>query len=292
MRVCAMLIRHPARACPEHPCRGSPPHGYHPAVNSDLDILQEAADLARAGTPFVLITVTSAKGSTPRNAGAKMIWKGSKDDGVLVGTVGGGQFELLVLDAARTHLRNRSCGSEHYVLGADADQCCGGALDVFFEYHGRTHRVVVFGAGHVASELAMLLSSAPLDLVIADDRPEWNSAERFPRCTRIHTWDDGVRLAQENTASTLACVMTCSHDTDFELLRRLLEKPPAFTGLIGSRSKRVCLFGRLVASGVPESQVSRVHCPIGVGDLGKEPRMVAISMAAQIVLEAKKLPAW
>jgi xanthine dehydrogenase accessory factor len=84
--------------------------------------------------------------------------------------------------------------------------------------------------------------------------------------------------------------MTCSHDTDFELLRRLLDRPPAFTGLIGSRSKRVCLFGRLVASGLLESVVTRVHCPIGVGDLGKEPRLVAVSMAAQIILEAKKLP--
>lgn len=263
---------------------------YHLLVHADTDILREAAVLAAAGTPFVLITVISAKGSTPRNAGAKMIWKGNVGDGVLVGTVGGGQFELLVLDAARKHLKDRSCGAEHYVLGAHADQCCGGSMDVFFEYHGRTQRLVIFGAGHVSSELAMVLAPAPLDVVIVDDRPEWNSAGRFPACRRIASWDPGIAAAQERPESTLACVMTCSHDTDFELLRRLLDRPPAFTGLIGSRSKRVCLFGRLVASGLLESVVTRVHCPIGVGDLGKEPRLVAVSMAAQIILEAKKLP--
>ena len=84
--------------------------------------------------------------------------------------------------------------------------------------------------------------------------------------------------------------MTCSHDTDFELLRQLLVKPPAFVGLIGSRSKRVCLFGRLVASGIDSEAVQKVHCPIGIGDLGKEPRLVAISMAAQLLQVARTLP--
>jgi xanthine dehydrogenase accessory factor len=83
--------------------------------------------------------------------------------------------------------------------------------------------------------------------------------------------------------------MTCSHDTDLELLGQILKRPPAFVGLIGSRSKRACLFGRLVASGANEDAVQRVQCPIGVGDTGKEPKLVAISIAAQLLMEAGKL---
>jgi xanthine/CO dehydrogenase XdhC/CoxF family maturation factor len=64
---------------------------------------------------------------------------------------------------------------------------------------------------------------------------------------------------------------------------------PAFVGLIGSRSKRICLFGRLIGAGISEDVVKRVQCPIGVGDTGKEPRMVAISMAAGVLLEAKRM---
>jgi xanthine dehydrogenase accessory factor len=122
-----------------------------------------------------------------------------------------------------------------------------------------------------------------------DDRADWNTPDRFPRARRLLSWDDGVAAATQRPEATLACVMTCSHDTDFELLRKLLVRPPAFVGLIGSRSKRVCLFGRLIASGLDEAVVQRVHCPIGVGDTGKAPPLVAISMAAQILLESKKL---
>jgi xanthine dehydrogenase accessory factor len=218
--------------------------------------------------------------------------------------VGGGQFEHLVIDAARTCYDKRAPMLEKFVLGADADQCCGGTMEVFLEYHGRPARVVIFGAGHVAHALAGLLAGTAVEVVVVDDRADWVTSARFPGAKCVTAWDEGVRLAREIPERTLAVVMTCSHDTDFELLRGLLggeteraegaagasqSKPMAFVGLIGSRSKRVCLFGRLVASGIGEDRVQRVHCPIGVGDTGKEPHAIAISIAAQLLMEARAL---
>ncbi len=253
---------------------------------SDLDIWQLAADLASRGEPFVMLTVIGTRGSTPRDAGARMIWRPSVG---FFGTVGGGQFEHLALASAEKHFRERSRGVEHFVLSAEAEQCCGGTMDVFYEFCGPSRRLVIFGAGHVSSALAALLAAAPLEIVVADDRAEWNTAERFPRCRRVMHWGEGVAIACEDRAATLACVMTCSHDTDFDLLRQLLASSPAFVGLIGSRSKRACLFRRLIASGVDERAVQGVHCPIGLGDMGKQPELIAISMAGQILLEAKTL---
>lgn len=256
-------------------------------MSEDREILEAASELSRAGRPFVLATVVRVQGSTPRNAGAKMIWRpGARGP---IGTVGGGQFELLVLDAAERCLASRSCEIERFVLGADADQCCGGVMEVFLEYHGPRGRLVIFGAGHVAQHLAELMRCAPVEVVVADDRPEWNTPERFSSARRVLRWDEAVSLVHESPSETMACVMTCSHDTDFELLRGLLARPPAYLGLIGSRSKRACLFGRLVAAGIDDEAVKKVHCPIGVGDTGKEPMQVAISMAAQLLMEARAL---
>lgn len=255
-----------------------------------------AARLSAAAQPFVLITVIDTKGSTPRDPGAKMIWspRAAGGAGEFIGTVGGGQFELLIADAAARVFATRSTALEHFILGAEAEQCCGGAMDVFLEYCGSRHRLVVFGAGHVSRELADVLRGSPLEVVIVDDRAEWNASDRFGAgVRRIADWSEGVRAAREKPAESIALVMTCSHQTDFDLLRSLLrgDAPdrPAFVGLIGSRSKRVCLFGRLVASGIAEDVVTRVHCPIGVGDTGKQPRMVAVSIAAQALVEARRL---
>lgn len=258
-------------------------------MRTDTDVWKEALRLSEQGEPFVLATVVATEGSSPRDPGAKMIWRpGSNHNG----TVGGGQFEYMVIDAAEEHFRNKTCGTSHFVLGADADQCCGGTMDVYFEFHGARQRVVIFGAGHVAHALAEMLATAPVQVAIVDDRHVWNSASRFPNCRRLLDWDEGVRFATEHHASTLACVMTCSHDTDFELLRKLLaDTAPAFLGLIGSKSKRVCLFRRLVASGLGSDLVESVQCPIGLGDMGKEPHLVAISIAGQLLLESKRLAA-
>ena len=262
-------------------------------MNDDRRVLRAAADLLESGESFVLATVVRTQGSTPRNAGARLLWRpgacGEAELGELLGTVGGGQFEHLVLAAARECFERRSHKFEHFALASDADQCCGGTMDVFLEYHGSAGRLVIFGAGHVSAALCALLAASALQVVVADDRPEWNTAARFPGARRLLDWDEAVATAQERAAGTMACVMTCSHGTDLELLRKLLVKPPAFVGLIGSRSKRACLFGRLVASGIDEAAVQRVHCPIGVGDTGKEPQAVAISMAAQLLMEAKNL---
>lgn len=258
------------------------------------EVLTAAAELLAAGEPFVMATVVRTQGSSPRDAGARMLWRGGRGAELpngAIGTVGGGRLEHLVLDAARECFRKRTSGLERFVLGADADQCCGGVVEVYIEYHGRHCRAVIFGAGHVSRALHDLLRDGPMELIVVDDRAEWNSAERFPAARRLAGWDEGVAAVHERPERTLAVVMTCSHDTDLEVLRRVLGLAPAFTGLIGSESKRACFVTRLAAAGVDERSVRAVRCPVGVGDTGKEPHAVAISIAAQLLMEVKALDA-
>lgn len=251
-------------------------------MHDEAAILKLAADCAAAGEPFVLATVIATKGSSPRNPGAKLLWRPIQG---LSGTVGGGQFESLVIEAARGHFQGRSTGTQHFVLGAEADQCCGGTMDVFFEYVGPRQRLVVFGAGHVSQALSRVLGEQSLELIIADDRPEWNNAERFPHCRHVMDFDEGVKIAAEDPGRTLAAVMTYSHDIDFDIVCDLLaeDPPPHFIGLIGSRTKFACFRTRFTQRGLTEAQVDQIHCPIGVGDLGKTPEQVAISIAAQVL---------
>ncbi len=251
-----------------------------------LHIITQAAKLIEQSTPFVLITVIKTQGSTPRDIGARMILI---HDDLPTGTIGGGELERLAIDAARIHLHNKTSGTEEVILGAHADQCCGGAVLVSCEYIGPRHKLVVFGAGHVAHELANLLAEAPFEIAIVDDRPDWNTPERFAHCQRVLDYDQGLTCALTEPQNTLVCVMCYSHDRDFELLIKLLESPPAFLGLIGSKSKRTSFFTRLSAQGMDEKTIQRIACPVGIGDVGKEPSLVAISIAAQILLEAKKL---
>lgn len=248
----------------------------------------QAAELADQGEPFVLATVVCTEGSTPREPGAKMIWRPGHD---LVGTVGGGQFEHMVIASAESVFTSRGAASERFVLGADADQCCGGTVEVFLEFIGPRQRVILFGGGHVSQAVAGMLRPASLQIIVADDRPSWASLDRFPGCRVEHDYARALSLAREQPGATLVCVMTCSHDTDLHLLRELLPIPLGFIGLIGSKSKRACFVTRLAASGVSREAIARLKCPIGLGDMGKAPELVAVSVAAQLLTESRSLAA-
>ena len=100
--------------------------------------LKAALDCIAAGDKAVLVTVAEAKGSTPRESGAKMLVR----EGDIVGSVGGGQLELLAIDAARRLMADNAREPEllRYSLGPDLGQCCGGAVRLLLEPLSKTDR--------------------------------------------------------------------------------------------------------------------------------------------------------
>ncbi|WP_370674454.1 xanthine dehydrogenase accessory protein XdhC [Pleomorphomonas sp. PLEO] len=87
--------------------------------------------IARDGVA-ALVTVVGAKGSTPREAGARMV---VSVDGAISGTIGGGRLELDAMERAIAALHEGRDGSERLdlALGPSIGQCCGGAVSVMIE---------------------------------------------------------------------------------------------------------------------------------------------------------------
>jgi xanthine dehydrogenase accessory factor len=82
----------------------------------------------------VLVLLVQVKGSTPRDAGAKMLVTQSES----IGSIGGGTLEYRAIDEARRMLQNGGdqkpmCHLRTWHLGADAGQCCGGECTLVLE---------------------------------------------------------------------------------------------------------------------------------------------------------------
>src|SRR4030043_364243 len=98
-----------------------------------LEIYQELANIAEKGERAVLATVISRRGSAPRKAGTKMI---IKEDGTLVGSIGGGNVEQAVQEKALAVMKSGETQMMHFDLtgsGEEAWMICGGIMDVFLE---------------------------------------------------------------------------------------------------------------------------------------------------------------
>ena len=91
---------------------------------------QKLDTLRRDKTPAVLVSVDSIVGSTPREAGAKMIVTAQHQ----YGTIGGGNLEFQACRIARNQLdAGAGDGLQRFPLGAGLGQCCGGLVNLMFE---------------------------------------------------------------------------------------------------------------------------------------------------------------
>jgi xanthine dehydrogenase accessory factor len=228
----------------------------------------------------VLVTVLAAKGSTPREAGAKMVVSA---DG-LAGTIGGGNLEHQCEAAARGLLADGAEGpsTRDFPLGPALGQCCGGHVTMLFEVLRPPRlQIGLFGAGHVGKALVKLLADLPCRVSWIDPRPEALPAVLPPNVSPVHIAEPARAVAALPSGS-LVLVMTHDHALDFDIVAAALSRPDLLAvGLIGSATKRARFAGRLARQGLG---LDRLICPIGLpGIEGKEPAVVAVSVAAQIL---------
>jgi len=243
-----------------------------------LALSELAGDLPRPG---VLCTLAKVVGSAPQAPGAKMyVWK----DG-FKGTIGGGKFEAEALAEARRLLDAAAPEAflKEYTLCREMGQCCGGKVTMFFEPLGRKKAVHIFGAGHVGRALAATLEGLDLEVIVYDARPEWANPTAFTAKTRILCTDPRpLVFAAGYNELDAAVIMTHDHDLDFELVNLMLDKPLGYLGVIGSLHKSRVFRARLPA---PRRALwdAGVRCPIGRKISAKNPKAIAVAMAAELL---------
>jgi len=248
--------------------------------------LEELGRLKQAGHPVVVVVVTQVEGSAPRAAGARMLVDAQ---GLVQGTIGGGNLERLAIDEARALLADprAAATSRAYPLAESAGQCCGGRVTLFFEpYRWRRRTVAVFGAGHVGQSLAALAPWLKADVHLYDEREETELVPAPPadRPYRLHCLDaiEGELATLPDDA--LVVILTHSHELDLRLVDAALARGTfPFIGLIGSERKWQRFRARLAQRGRSEEELARVTCPIGVSNGSKDPAAIALSTATQLV---------
>ena len=266
-----------------------------PVSNASPDPYEALVALRRDGIGCVLVTLIDALGSTPQDAGAKMIVTAA---GRHCGTVGGGRVEAQAMAFAQEMLASHGPGSAtprfvNWSLKGDVGMTCGGSVKLYFEPHpsmGSAWPIVIFGAGHIAQALVPVLLPLACSITICDSRQEW--LEQFPRAKnlRVVARESPADLVPDLPAQAFVLCMTKGHTTDRPILKRaLLENDFPFLGVIGSDAKAAVLRRELIAEGVPPERAARFHCPVGLDFGSNHPHEIALSIAAQLLSERDKL---
>jgi xanthine dehydrogenase accessory factor len=230
----------------------------------DAAELAELASLAAGDTPAAVATVLGGP-----DLGRRLFVRGS---GPIRGTLKG-PLGHKVAAAARAALLE---GKSLRLSIADTD--------VFIEVMRPAPKLVIVGGVHIAISLTWMAQSLGYRTIVVDPRPAFGSADRFPQAHQIiSAWPDEALNQIGLNAESAVAVLTHDPKLDDPALREALLSPAFYVGALGSKQTQAKRRERLLAAGMSETQVARLHAPIGLDLGGRSPEEIAVSVLAQIV---------
>ncbi|WP_314454852.1 XdhC family protein [uncultured Microbacterium sp.] len=287
-----------------------------------LDLAADLVPLLEAGVPVAAVTVTGVVRSAPRGVGATLaVTRDARVIGSISGGCVESDAVMLGLDALRTgRVRRARFGftGDGTVTPISAGLACGGAVDVVayridaasvlpalmaaragaaatlrLDLEGEgldlhrpaAPRLVILGAGEHAAALCRLGSAAGFAVTVCDDWALLVTRDRFPEAVElvVAAPHDFLERFPSPDARTAVCVLTHDERLDVPALRAALRLPIGFVGAMGARATVARRATLLRAAGVSETELSRLHSPLGLDLGGATAEETALSVIAEIV---------
>lgn len=253
-----------------------------------LEVLKEAHLEVERENPCAFVILSKLKGSGPRKPGAMML---VKEEGSIVGTIGGGLIEKRLIDEAKKSMDDEKVRSISFELTEDNKELglyCGGEVEFLIVPLLPQEKLIIFGAGHVSRALSHSAPRAGFKVTVVDDRTNIELGN-FPPSVKLMRSDykeflDGLEISEK----TYIVIATEAHEKDFSILERLLRNDtfPRFLGMLGSKTK-FATFKKRAGEEIKE-KLEQVRTPVGL-DIGAEtPDEIAISILAELI-ETKRM---
>lgn len=250
-----------------------------------MDIYEQIVQLRREGRRGAVATIVNVRGSIPSFKTAKML---VRDDGSIVGTIGGGCVEADVWQAAREVMESEKPRTLTFDLNQDPKYdtglVCGGTLEIFVEPVLPPALLYIFGAGHVAVNLCKVAAEVGFEPIVTDDRTSYATKERFPAARQVQAldFDEAIKSLDPNEASYIV-IVTRGHRDDMRILRWAVQTRARYIGMIGSRRKVIGIFKSLLEEGMAAHLFDRVHAPIGLDIGAVTPEEIAVAITAELI---------
>lgn len=268
--------------------------------------------------PITRVVIARLTGSSPREVGtAMLVWADGQS-----GTIGGGALEFEATHRARDGLvgahdyplgptLGQCCGGhvtlvyERFEKTPDlpADQNAyirriqGDAAPPPLQGNQTEYKngwlsepmghtdipLWLWGAGHVGRAVAEVIHDIPGFHITWADTGTDRFPDHLPQTITPIPSPSLPNLMAHAPQDAIHLIFTYSHDIDLELCHRALQRGFRFCGLIGSDTKWARFRSRLHALGHRKDEINRIICPIGLPELGKHPKMIALGVAQRLV---------
>lgn len=154
-------------------------------------------------------------------------------------------------------------------------------IEVFIETLKPAIHLTLFGAGYDSIPLVKIAHELGWYISLADDRPVHLQSGRFPDA------NETVEVPRNQISQNLkfgeysaAVLISHSYKFDLEVLKELLKTSIPYIGILGPKKRFDKMFQEI--GGISETDLARIHSPIGL-DIGAEtPEEIALAILSEI----------
>jgi xanthine dehydrogenase accessory factor len=147
--------------------------------------------------------------------------------------------------------------------------------------------LAIIGAVHIAQPLSEMAKRTGYEVRIIDPRVHFASTERFPGIRLVHEWPGEALSA--NPLGPRSALVALTHDPKFDdpALAAAVRSPAFYVGALGSKKSHAKRLDRLMEAGFSDSELQRIHGPVGLAIGARSPAEIAISILAEITKELR-----
>jgi xanthine dehydrogenase accessory factor len=182
-------------------------------------------------------------------------------------------------DVIEKHIRSGKSGMEDTPQGK-----------VFLTVHVPAPRIVITGAVHISQALAPIAKMLGYDVTIVDPRTAFATQERFPDVKVIAEWPDTALPPLGVDRYTAFVALTHDPKIDDPALQHALARDCFYIGALGSKKTHARRVERLKGQGLTDTDIARIHAPIGLSIGAVSPSEIAIAIMGQITQRLRQSP--
>ncbi len=157
-------------------------------------------------------------------------------------------------------------------------------VPVFVEKPARGEKLILCGGGHVSMPIIRIGRELGFHTTVLEDRPKYADNAREAGADQVicAPFEEGLGLVPGD-GDTFFVIVTRGHRQDLVCLKKIMKKPHAYIGMMGSKRRVMKVREEMCSSGFSAEEVEELFAPIGLSIGAKTPEEIAVSVMAQII---------
>lgn len=215
--------------------------------------------------------------------------KNSREKVILATEIGTGKQLILDEESKDTNIKQILIEAKDYLNNGKSGLITVNKSLWFINISLPPLRLVIIGAVHIAQPLAKIASTIGYEVTIIDPRSAFANDKRFPNIKIVNDWPEEALINYKIDDRTAVVTLTHDPKLDDSALNTAIKSKAFYIGSLGSKKTHNSRIKRLLLAKHKQTDIDRIHGPVGLAIGANSPDEIAISIMSEIIKTLHKV---